>query len=105
MQLSKFERKLLAWLARQARPVTRDVLEKAPGYDARRLESLRKRGFVFCPEPGFSEGSPRAYAITDEGRAALESDKLLLSSDRRSWVALAVSVVALIVSVIALLED
>ena len=103
--LSKPERELLEWLGEQERPVTLEQFERSPSYSLRRRNQLVKDGMVYMPNPGFFDSEPRTYAITDKGRAALEAAKLTLGSDRRSKIALWVSVLALVVSIAAFFKD
>lgn len=53
--------------------MTRERLKAAPCYDSRRCESLRQRGYLWCPEPGYLDTAARTYALTDRGRAAVEA--------------------------------
>lgn len=101
MTLGKPARTLLAWLARQGRPVTQEELEKAPCFEASRKRKLVADGLILAER----WGATYAYSITDAGRAALETDRMELGSDRRAKIALAVSIAALVVSVLALLRS
>lgn len=98
MTLGKPARTLLAWLARQGRPVTQAALESAPCYSDARKRELLKAGLIMREQWG--EGY--AYSITDKGRAVLETDTMALSSARRSKIALVVSVVAILLSAFSL---
>lgn len=104
MQLSRPERRFLSWFSAQAAPVTMEEIAAAPCFDRQRMERLRRRGFIVCVDQNLAGDAQRTYAITDEGRAALESDRMMLASDRRSKIALVVSILALGVSVFALLQ-
>lgn len=73
MELSSEELSLLSWLQKQPDPVTREQLMTAPCYDSRRCESLRQRGYLWCPDPGYLDTAARTYALTDRGRAAVEA--------------------------------
>lgn len=100
--LSKPERELLSWLNLQDRPVTLEQLEAAPSYSDQRRSQLLKNNMICTPNSGYLGTEPRTYAITDKGRAALEASRLTLGSDRRSKIALWVSILALAVSIAAL---
>ena len=103
--LSKPERELLEWLDAQEKPVALEQFERAPSYSLRRRNRLLKDGMINTPNPGFLDSEPRTYAITDKGRTALETAELTLGSDRRSKIALWVSVLALVVSIAAFFKD
>lgn len=103
--LSKPERELLEWLGKPEKPVTLEQLEHAPSYSVRRRQKLVKDGMIDLPDSGFLDSAPRTYAISDKGRAALETSTLTLDSDRRSKIALAISALALLVSFVALVSD
>lgn len=75
MELSNEELSLLFWLAKQPAPVTREQLMPAPFFDSRRCESLRQRGYLWCPEPGYLDTAARTYALTDKGRAAVSAEE------------------------------
>lgn len=96
--LSKPERELLKWLSEQEKPVSFEELKHAPSYSARRINQLGKIKMIYTPNSGFHDGEPRTYAITDQGLAALETSKRTLDSDRRSKIALAVSIIAVVIS-------
>lgn len=99
--LSKPERELLSWLNLQDRPVTLEQLETAPSYSDQRRNQLLKNNLICTPNSGYLGTESRTYAITDKGRAALEASRLTLDSDRRSKIALLVSILALAVSIAA----
>ena len=100
--LSKPERELLEWLDKQDSPVLIDKLKTAPCFNERRVHILCKSGHVRAS--GFYEVA-LTYEITDKGRAALEAAKLTLGSDRRSKIALAVSIIAVIISLAAFVQS
>lgn len=100
--LSRPERELLTWLSKQSSPVTLEQLVTAPAYSERRKSQLLKNNMICTPNSGYLGTEPRTYAITDKGRAALEASRLTLGSDRRSKIALWVSILALAVSIAAL---
>lgn len=102
--LSEPERELLSWLDLQNKPVTLDQLATAPAYSDRRKSQLLKNSLICTPNSGYLGTEPRTYAITDKGRAALEASRLTLGSDRRSKIALWVSILALAVSIAALFK-
>lgn len=103
--LSKPEREFLTWLNEQGSPVTLEQMETAPSYSERRKNQLLKNKMIYTPNSGYFDTEPRTYAITDKGRAALEAANLTLDSDRRSKVALWVSILALVVSIAAFFKD
>lgn len=102
--LSKPERELFSWLDLQDEPVTLEQFETAPAYSERRKSQLLKNSLICTPNSGYLGTESRTYAITDKGRAALEASRLTLGSDRRSKIALWVSILALAVSIVALFK-
>lgn len=100
--LSKPERELLEWLEKQDSPVLVDKLLTAPSYDPERCRFLVDHGLVSAV---FVSLEASAYKISDKGRAALESSRLTLGSDRRSKIALAVSIIAVVISLAAFVQS
>jgi hypothetical protein len=100
--LSKPERELLEWLEKQDSPVLVDKLLTAPSYDPERCRLLVDRGLV---SPVIMGLTATAYKISDKGRAALESSNLTLDSNKRSKIALAVSIIAAIISLAAFVRS
>ena len=100
--LSKPERELLKWFEKQDSPVLVDKLLTAPSYDPERCRSLVDRGLV---SPVIMGLTATAYKISDKGRAALESSTLTLDSNKRSKIALAVSIIAAIISLAAFVRS
>lgn len=82
MDLSDEELTLLSWLKKQPAPVTYDRLMTAPCFSARRAESLRQRGFIWCPEPGYLDTAARTYALTDRGSAAVSAKEEIDKRDK-----------------------
>ena len=100
--LSKPEREFLEWLENQDKPVQIDALMSAPYYRDARRQSLVERDLISATPAGLSGAE---YEITDKGRSALEETTLTLDSDRRSKIALAVSIIASLVSVAAFVRS
>ena len=99
---SKPERELLEWLQKKDSAVLRDRLMTAPGYDNERCRALIQNGMISAV---CIDNVEVAYKISDKGRSALESAKLTLGSDRRSKVALVVSMAAAAASIAAFVRS
>lgn len=96
--LSKPEREFLKWLRGQENPVSIEDIKHAPSYSERRLNQLEKIKMIYTPNTGYYDEKLKTYAITDQGLAALETSKRALDSDRRSKIALVVSIIAVVIS-------
>lgn len=103
--LSKPEREFLKWLREQEKPVSIKDIKHAPSYSERRLNQLEKIKMIYTPNTGYYDEKLKTYAITDQGLAALETSKRALDSDRRSKIALVVSIIAVVISLAAFVRS
>lgn len=101
--LSKRSRKLLKWLARQDRWLTKsEIQQNCKIFDDRSFEAITEEKYVDVRRCG-NAAQLIQYRIKDKGSAYLQSIRRSWWSEFRAWITLAIAIAAFIQSVIALL--
>lgn len=103
--LSKHSTKLLRWLAKQDRWLTKAEMQNECKYfDDRSFRAIHEEKYLLLRRAG-DRAQLIQYRISDLGDAYLEGIKYARMADVREWLSFGLSVAAIVISIIALLTQ